>query len=209
MVSESRKRAEDDIPDRRRHSFEAAKLHDGLSAKGRLKRYDKVLESGLEQRFSTVAQHYEITVEKAGANATAVRFSHRRQDNAGACVLRTSDRDIETVLGAYWRITDIEATFRSLKSELGLRPIQLDQRITSHLLIAVLHAVHLIRWPRGASTSAGHRSARACGAGSGSPRACARRIDRQPTGHAPDRRGRRNLLGGWCRTRRTRSRLTS
>ncbi len=48
-----------------------------LSAKGR--RHDKVPESGLKQRFFTVARHYEITVEKAGANATAVRFSHRRQ----------------------------------------------------------------------------------------------------------------------------------
>ncbi len=57
------------------------------TSKGR--RYDKVLESGLEQRFSTVARHYEITVEKAGANATAVRFSHRRQDNAGACTPAT------------------------------------------------------------------------------------------------------------------------
>ncbi len=34
--------------------------------------------------------------------------------------LRTSDRDIETVLRTW--ITDIEATFRSLKSEPGLRP---------------------------------------------------------------------------------------
>ena len=46
-------------------------------------------------------------------------------------------------------VTDIEATFKSLKSELGLRPIwhQLDRRIAAHLLIAVLayHAVHLIR----------------------------------------------------------------
>ena len=43
------------------------------------------------------------------------------------------------------------ALFRSLKSELGLRPIwhQLDRRIAAHLLIAVLayHAVHLLRTP--------------------------------------------------------------
>ena len=46
-------------------------------------------------------------------------------------------------------VTDIEATFKSLKSELGLRPIwhQIDRRIAAHLLITVLayHAVHLIR----------------------------------------------------------------
>ncbi len=71
VVSESRKRAEDAIPGRR------ASRRQSSTSKGR--RHDKVPESGLEQRFSTVARHYEITVEKAGANATAVRFSHRRQ----------------------------------------------------------------------------------------------------------------------------------
>lgn len=66
-------------------------------------------------------------------------------------MLRTShiDWDVETVLRTNGRNTDIEATFRSLKSKLGLRPIshQLDHRIAAHLLIAVLayHAMHLIR----------------------------------------------------------------
>ena len=162
VVSEGKKKAENAILGLRRNRFEAAleKLHGGLPVKGRLKRYDKVLESigRLKQRFSAVARHYEITVEKAktGPNAAAVRFKRRPQydeadERAGAYVLRTShvDWDIETVLRTYWRITDIEATFRSLKSELGLRPIwhQLDRRIAAHLLIAVLayHAVHLIR----------------------------------------------------------------
>ena len=162
VVSEGKKKAESAMLGLRRNRFEAAleRLHSGLPVKGRLKPYDKVLESvgRLKQRFSAVAKHYEITVEKAdtGPNASAVRFKRRPQydkadEAAGAYVLRTShaDWDIETVLRTYWRITDIEATFKSLKSELGLRPIwhQLDRRIAAHLLIAVLayHAVHLIR----------------------------------------------------------------
>lgn len=162
VVSEGKKKAETSIQRLKRNRFEAAleRLHDGLPVKGRLKRYDRVLEGigRLKQRFFAVAKHYEITVEKAdtGPNASAVRFKRRPQydeadDGAGAYVLRTShiDWDIETVLRTYWRITDIEATFKSLKSELGLRPIwhQLDRRIAAHLLIAVLayHAVHLIR----------------------------------------------------------------
>ena len=148
-VSEGKKKAETSILGLRRNRFEAAleRLHSGLLIKGRLK-----------QRFSAVARHYEVTVEKAntGPNASAVRLKRRPQydeadETAGAYVLRTShiDWDIETILRTYWRITDIEATFNSLKSELGLRPIwhQLDHRIAAHLLIAVLayHAVHLIR----------------------------------------------------------------
>ena len=49
----------------------------------------------------------------------------------------------------YLQITEVEAVFRSLKSEPGLRPIrdQGDNQIRAHLFIAVLayHAVHLIR----------------------------------------------------------------
>ena len=162
VVSEGKKKAETSMLDLKRTHFEAAldRLHEGLAIKGRLKRYDRVLESigRLKQRFATVARQYEVTVKKAktGPNAAAVRFARRPRyneadDGAGAYVLRTShvDWDIETVLRTYWRITDIEATFRTLKSEFGLRPIwhQLDRRIAAHLLIAVLayHAVHLIR----------------------------------------------------------------
>ena len=101
-----------------------------------------------------------------------MRFKRRPQydeadEGAGADRLRTShvDRDIETVLRTDWRITDIEAPFRSLKSELGLRPIchQRDRRIAAHLRIAGLtyHAVHLIRTRLAARDihKCGHRSA--------------------------------------------------
>ena len=162
VVSEGKKATEDAVLKKKRSRFEAAfdNLHRGLSVKGRLKRYEKVLEGvgRLKQRFSKVAGHYEISVDKAagGANAKALRYSRKKayddaDERAGAYVLRTShtDWDIETVLRTYWRITDIEATFQSLKSELGLRPIyhQLDRRIAAHLMIAVFayHAVQLIR----------------------------------------------------------------
>ena len=59
------------------------------------------------------------------------------------------DWDAEKILRTYWRLTDLENTFRQLKSELGLRPIwhSTDARISAHLFITVLayHAVHLIR----------------------------------------------------------------
>ena len=49
----------------------------------------------------------------------------------------------------YWTLSDVEATFRSLKSELGLRPIyhQKKRRVAAHLLISVLayQAVHALR----------------------------------------------------------------
>ena len=82
---------------------------------------------------------------------------HARQDaRAGTYVLRTShtDWDLERVARTYWQLTEIEATFRSLKSEIGLRPIwhAKRDRIRAHLFIAVLayHAVHLLRRRLGA-----------------------------------------------------------
>jgi hypothetical protein len=71
-------------------------------------------------------------------------------------VLRTShtDWDLERVARTYWQLTAIEATFRSLKSEIGLRPIwhAKQDRIRAHLFIAVLayHGVHLLRRRLGA-----------------------------------------------------------
>ena len=218
VVSEGKKTAETSILGLRRTRFEAAleRLHSGLPVKGRLKRYDKVLESvgRLKQRFSAVARPYEITVETAntGANASAVRVKRRplydeADEGAGADGLRTShiDWDIETILRTYWRITDIEATFRSLTSELGLRPIwhQRDRRIAAHLRIAVLayHAVHLIRTRLAArGIHKGWASVRDgpadLGADHHAPAPDRRHGDRQPPGHAPGRRGCRNLLGG-------------
>ncbi len=47
-------------------------------------------------------------------------------------------------------LTDLEAVFRSLKTELGMRPVfyQITERVTGHLFINVLayHLVHSIRY---------------------------------------------------------------
>ena len=49
----------------------------------------------------------------------------------------------------YWTLSDVEATFRTLKSELGLRPVyhRTLPRIRAHLFISVLayQAVHYLR----------------------------------------------------------------
>ncbi|MDE0531974.1 MAG: hypothetical protein OXI01_11090, partial [Albidovulum sp.] len=91
-----------------------------------MKRRDRILESvgRLKEKHSKVARHY--AVEVIG-----------------------DDRGAEAILRARWRLSEIEAAFRSLKSELGPGPVfhQLDRRIGSHLLIAALacHPAHLVR----------------------------------------------------------------
>ncbi|MCY4159375.1 MAG: hypothetical protein OXE92_03100 [Bacteroidetes bacterium] len=50
---------------------------------------------------------------------------------------------------AYWRLGEIEQTFRAMKSDLGLRPIyhRKKLRMEAHLFLRILafHTAHLIR----------------------------------------------------------------
>ena len=72
-----------------------------------------------------------------------------RDDHAGSYLLRTSlsDWDDERIVRLYWTLSEVEATFRSLKSELGMRPIyhHKKSRVAAHLFISVVayQAVHL------------------------------------------------------------------
>ena len=66
----------------------------------------------------------------------------QRDSSAGIYVLRIShtDWDLERVVRTYWRLTELEVTFESLKSESGLCPVwhQKGRRIAGQLFIAVL-----------------------------------------------------------------------
>ena len=169
LWSAERQAKDDAILAQQRERFEGAlqALHAGLAKKGCTKRFDKVVErlGRLKERYKRVAGQYAIRVEPAAAEtgslAAAVLWErndqHARKDaRAGTYVLRTShtDWDLERVARTYWQLTEIEATFRSLKSEIGLRPIwhAKQDRIRAHLFIAVLayHAVHLLRRRLGA-----------------------------------------------------------
>ncbi len=160
-VSEGRKATDEAALARYRARYEGelSRLHEGLTIRYRMKRHDRVVEKvgRLKERFARVGKQYEVKVEKGkGPNATAVKWNRREKyeeadASAGAYLLRTSHRDweLEKVLRTYWRLTGVEATFRSLKVDLGLRPIwhRKDARIAAHLFIALLayHAVRLIR----------------------------------------------------------------
>lgn len=160
-VSEAKRRTEEALLARHRARYEEAlrRLDEGLTTPHRRKRYEKVVETvgRLQERHRLVSAQYAVEVlPGAGPNATAVRWRrtkrHAARDaGAGSYLLRSSrtDWDTEQIVRTYWRLTEIEATFRSLKTELGLRPIWhvKRSRIAAHLFLAVLayHGVHLIR----------------------------------------------------------------
>ena len=164
--SQQRQQKDEAIVVRRRERFEAEvrALHAGLARKGCTKRYDKVLGrlGRLKERYRQVAGQYDIAVERGSGQgraaqlATAIRIEpngkHPARDaQAGMYVLRTSHTQWgpERVVQTYWQLAEIEAAFRSLKGEAGLRPIfhVKPSRIRAHLFLAVLayHGVHLLR----------------------------------------------------------------
>jgi len=140
--------------------FEEALEHlaAGLHKKRTVKAYAKVLQriGRLKQRYARAAQYYEISVEQdtATGKATAIhwqRITPIAQTLPGVYCLRTDQGEWNeaTLWNTYTMLTDLEAVFRSLKSELGLRPVfhHTTDRVSSHLFISVLayHLVHTIR----------------------------------------------------------------
>lgn len=136
-------------------------LDAGLHLKNRLKKYDKVMEKigRLKQKNARASKLYQIDVlkdEKSG-NAVKIRWTRNAEPDTkdgfpGVYCLRTSHKDLneDTLWNTYTMLTDLEAVFRSLKSELGMRPVfhQIAERVSGHLFISVLayHLVHSIRY---------------------------------------------------------------
>jgi len=161
--STKREKKEQAINDRFTIRFEEAltNLESGLHKKRCLKKYDKVLEKigRLKQQYSKAAKHYSIKIQKDEKSGNAVKIHWKRKTGSntkdglpGVYCLRTSHKkfDENTLWHTYTMLTDLEAVFRSLKSELGLRPVfhQITERVTGHLFISVLayHLVHSIRY---------------------------------------------------------------
>lgn len=157
--SEQREKKEQAIQDRLSTRFEAGlqKLADGLSKKGTVKRYDKLLErvGRLKQQFARSAQHYEVTVipDPESDKALAIQWTRLDKPNSqathpGVYCLRTdlTAWDEASLWKTYTLLTDLESVFRSLKSELGLRPVyhHKEKRVNGHLFITLL-AYHLVQ----------------------------------------------------------------
>jgi transposase len=157
--SQLREKKEQAIQDRFAEKYEAGlhSLHNGLSKKGCTKLYPKVLErlGRLKEKYARAAQHYEVTVTTDEAQHKAIKIQWKRIEKAhsqathpGVYCLRSNliDWDEETLWRTYLMLTDLESVFRSLKSELGLRPIyhHKQERVNGHIFITLI-AYHLVQ----------------------------------------------------------------
>ena len=157
--SQLREKKERAIQDRFAEKYETAlhSLNNGLSKKGTTKKYTKVLErlGRLKEKYARAAQHYDVMVTPDNESEQAVSIhwervekAHSQATHPGVYCLRTNltDWDEETLWRTYTMLTDLEGVFRSLKSELGLRPIyhHKEKRVSGHIFITLM-AYHLVQ----------------------------------------------------------------
>ncbi|MDP2647174.1 MAG: IS1634 family transposase [Desulfobacterales bacterium] len=140
----------------RRFEDKLTEVCNALHKKHGTKNYDKVLEKigRLKERYRRVARRYEISVEKDDKSANAINLDWRMKqvdDTSGYYVLRSNltNTNEKEVFDIFTMLLDLEDAFRSMKSELGLRPVyhQIEYRCDGHLFISVLayHVLHSIR----------------------------------------------------------------
>ncbi len=162
LHSAARQAVSDQILQTKREQFEEAIAHlnEGLTVKGRPKTYEVIQKrvGRLVEKYKKVAYQYEVKVcqKKDSPNAQSIRIQRRsafdeRTNASGGYIVRTSHIKwpCKKVACTYWRLNEIEQTFRTIKSDLGLRPIyhRKQERIEAHLFLSILafHTAHLIR----------------------------------------------------------------
>ena len=160
--SEKRQEKESAMTRRFSEGFEQglAKLAAGLTKPRSNKSYAKIQEKigRLKEKSHGIGQHYTITItcDESCTNATALSWEKTPVEGTqlthpGVYCLRSNEIswDEARMWQTYTMLTDLEAVFRSLKSELGLRPVfhHKEERTEGHLFITVLayQAVQAIR----------------------------------------------------------------
>ena len=142
-----------------RFTKELQKLSDGLAKKGTIKNYDKINQKigRLKEKYVKVALQFDIkvTADDKKEKATQLTWEHQpnKQPKApGIYCIRTNQTELNNkeIWDTYRMLNDVEAAFRTLKTDLGLRPIyhQKTDRISGHIFISVLayHILHAIRY---------------------------------------------------------------
>ena len=145
---------------RQRFEVGLLKIAAGIDKPRGEKRHDKLLEriGRLKQKSRGASQHYTLTLvtDDSGKRVTALTWekmpvSGTMATHPGVYCLRSNELswDAQRLWRTYMMLTDLESVFRSLKSELGLRPVfhSKEDRADGHLFITVLayQCVQLLR----------------------------------------------------------------
>jgi len=152
-----RRSLKEDSMDKRQERRFLEKL-EGIAAsvaKGTLKRKEKVWHriGRAWEKYPSIAKYYSVNTQEEGGDVTCLSWelnTQPRQERStltGAYVIETTHKDLsaQEIWKLYMTLLQVESAFRSLKSDLGLRPIyhRKNHRTQAHLFIGVL-AYHLL-----------------------------------------------------------------
>ena len=174
VLSESRRAKEEAIDRRREERFleELAALRRRLETAKRSVSFEVLARrvGRIEERYPSIARHYAVTLHSRPApeasgksrapkpGKTSALLADRiawekkpsrevRTETTGAYVIETTHTDLPAsgIWSLYTTLTRVEAAFRSLKTDLGLRPVfhHTADRTRAHLFVSVL-AYHLL-----------------------------------------------------------------
>jgi hypothetical protein len=142
-----------------RFTKELQKLSDGLTKKGRIKKYDRINQKigRLKEKYSKAALQFDIKIiaDDKKEKVTQLTWEHqpdKQSKEPGIYCIRTNQTKLNNkeIWDTYRMLNDVEAAFRTLKTDLGLRPIyhQKTDRISGHIFISVLayHILHATRY---------------------------------------------------------------
>jgi transposase len=153
--SPEKEEKERSILHRRLTKFEEGltQLDAGLRKKGTRKGYDQILERiGRLKEKHGVGTLYDVTVHRDGDRATAIAFEKNpkgeaKERHVGEYLLRTNRCELthEEISKIHRSLTIVENSFRSMKSELGIRPNhhKRDDSSVAHIFITVI-AYHIV-----------------------------------------------------------------
>ncbi len=134
-------------------------IKNGLSKKGGTKKYAKICEriGRLKEKYKKVAHQYTVKViaDDNKELASEITWEHHTKESgksAGIYCIRTNQTQMDNhaVWKTYRMLNDVESAFRTLKTDLGMRPVyhQKTDRVTGHIFISLLayHLLHTIRY---------------------------------------------------------------
>jgi hypothetical protein len=149
--SESKRKKECAMNSRFKDRFEEGltKIESSLHKKSGVKQLDRVYEriGRLKQKYPSIHRFYQIDIENNDKNIVtalswAIKPDQDPDQGSGVYFIRTSLKgaDQELVWIFYNTIREIESTFRTLKTDLDLRPVfhQNDDSSLAHLHLGLL-----------------------------------------------------------------------
>lgn len=120
--------------------------------KGSIKKPDKIADKlqRIIRKHGSLSKNYEVTLDTTDGKITGISLTKKVVEEAplyGCYVIESTHAGLsaEKIWKLYMTLTRVESAFRSMKEDLGMRPIyhQTAERSSAHLFITVL-AYHLL-----------------------------------------------------------------